>query len=174
MTKIRNSKTAQVTIYAYEHGYRITTDGKVISPEGKELSQRPDKNGYFRFGGFRLPGFRQTWSVAVHQLVAYQKFGEHALYEEVHVRHLDGNCQNNSPINIDIGSINQNMMDKDPLVRKRAAKIAASFNRKLTIDERNSLILDRNNGMTYKLLMDKYGIAKSTVSYIVNNKTYQD
>lgn len=64
-------------------------------------------------------------------------------------------------------------MDKSPEVRQRVAEYAASFQRSLTEERVAQLREDRENGDTYAQLMKKYGLAKSTVSYIINRKTYK-
>lgn len=89
------------------------------------------------------------------------------------VRHLDGDPKNNSVTNIAIGTHSENMMDVDPEVLRQKALHAASYRRSLTEDEVEELREFRRQGATYKQLCARFGIAKSTVSYIVNYKTYQ-
>jgi isopentenyl phosphate kinase len=64
------------------------------------------------------------------------------------------------------------MMDIPPAERHKKARKAAATQRKLSKVDVSDLRRDRAGGMTYKMLMAKYGLAKSTVSYIVNGKTY--
>jgi Mor family transcriptional regulator len=66
------------------------------------------------------------------------------------------------------------MMDKPSDVRVRAAKAGADVQKKLTADEVISLRAERERGAKYVDLVEKYGISKSTVSFIVNRKTYAD
>ena len=112
-------------------------------------------------------------NIRVNRLQAYQKFGD-ALFSCDEVRHLDGNHKNNSWDNIAIGSKSDNELDKPKAVRVRSAKTAARTQRSLSDSEVRQLRRDRVNGKTYAQLMVKYGIAKSTVSYVVNRKTYRD
>lgn len=148
-------------------GYRVDDDGNVYGPSGRKLKVWY-QDGYpiFRVG-------HSSCSVPVHRLAAYQKFGEALYVKGIECRHVDGNPSNSKPDNIILGTASDNAMDKDPAVRLGAAKKAAAVLRKLTESERDALLRDRRDGATYSELMKKYGLAKSTVSYIVNGKTYR-
>lgn len=113
--------------------------------------------------------------MAVHRLVVFEKFGEDMYAPGLEVRHKDNNFENNSWGNLLLGNKSQNMMDKPPEERKRIARIAriaALAQRKLSEGEAQQLRNDHVAGLSYRQLMKKYGIAKSTVSYIVNKRTY--
>jgi len=154
---------------AYEKGYRVV-DGEPVGPNGNVLSTCVSSWGYHKFSV--RDEDRSRVNVPVHRLVAYDKYGDSIFEKGIHVRHLDGNKTNNHPDNIAIGTASQNQMDKPQAQRLGVAKIAASYRRKLTDEQAKQLRKDREEGATYPQLMSKYGIAKSTVSYIVNKKTY--
>lgn len=65
------------------------------------------------------------------------------------------------------------MMDMPKNVRIQKSIKAAKTLRKLTTEQMSEFRKDRESGFTYKMLIAKYKIAKSTVSYIANNKTYR-
>jgi hypothetical protein len=163
----------ELLVEAYARGYRITRDGQLISP-----SRKNPVGGYINTTGYRETGLpfkgRNAVKLLFHRLQAYQKFGDAMFEEGIEVRHLNGNPLDNSFDNIAIGTQSENSMDKKPEVRKRAAKIAASKQKKLTETEVVELKTLRKQGWKYADLMVKFGLAKSTVSYIVNDKTYQD
>ncbi len=161
----RNSKAVTTIIDAFTKGYRVDVDGRLISPF-------VDNRGYLRFN---LKGFRSGKScpLLVHQLAAYQAFGEDSLMVGIQVRHLDGNPLNNCLENIAIGTASQNSMDKLPAVRLRAALIAASHQRSLSDAQVAEARRDYANGARLVDLAKKFGIAKSTASGIVNFKTYK-
>ena len=46
--------------------------------------------------------------------------------------------------------------------------------RKLSDADVGNLKRDRLSGMTYAELSEKYGVVKSTISYILNSKTYKN
>jgi hypothetical protein len=179
--KIRNSLRAQATVEAYEKGYRVNKDGDVISHIGNKRSPqktakgRREKKGltyYYRFTYRMLDGRNTT--VCFHQLAAYQKFGSATFEGGTVVRHKDGNSENNRLDNILIGTQTDNAFDQPEEIRVARAKHAASFQRKLTMQQARQLRKDRSAGMDYKGLSAKYGIPKSSVSYIVNGKTYPE
>ena len=96
--------------------------------------------------------------IQVHKLQAYQKFGNKVFEKGIQVRHLDNNSLNNSWNNIDIGTQSQNMMDipKEKRIQKARNNIKYDWSE---IDK------DRENGMSYKKLTEKYGVKKGTLSY---------
>lgn len=153
---------------AYEKGYRVLDSGNLLSPRGRVMALHKDSSGY--------PWFRYEKdgeSVAVHRLVAYQKFGKDIYTPGLEVRHKDNDPGNTKPSNILLGTKSQNEMDKNPAVRLAAARTAASFLHKLTQQQVDQLRSDRASGATYMELMSKYGIAKGTVSGIVTGKFYK-
>jgi hypothetical protein len=153
---------------AHEKGYVVDENGEVFGPRGKRRL-RVSTAGYLyftvKYGGDSRP-------VRVHKLAAFQRYGERALDDLIQVRHIDGDKRNNRPGNLLLGSQSDNMMDKAPEDRLRAASVAARSNRALSDTRVDSLRRDRRRGMRYADLMIKYGVSKSTVSYIVNGITY--
>lgn len=57
-------------------------------------------------------------------------------------------------------------------MRQRVAVSGAEATRKLSDEQVIMMRLERKNGASYKELSDKYRVAKSTISYIINKKTY--
>jgi hypothetical protein len=169
---MRDNLTTKALIAALDAGYKVDDDGVVTSPSGKILSTWLDTRGYFRFTfASKELGNRK---ILVHQLAALQRFGKVVLNEGIEVRHLNNDSTDNSQNNIAFGTRAENEMDKDPETRKKVAKIAASKRRKLTKNQLEALRKDRSSGMNYKQLSQKYGIQKSTISYILNGATYRN
>lgn len=154
---------------AYAKGYRVADDGSILNPRGKKLTGYIGSRGYRRFKYDRNKN-----DLDVHRLAAYQLFGNKLFEEGIEVRHLDGNALNNAKNNLAIGTASQNYFDKPLSVRLFVSNSGAQVLRKLTNIEIKEMRLKREHGASYKELMDKYGIAKSTVSYIINKKTYRD
>ena len=156
---------------AAKRGYTVNQDGLVVSPKGRAWLCAASKSrsragrGSYRYFSLRVEGVSS--SVLVHQLVAYLKYGKEAQDEGVQVRHRNGDPLDNRPDNILIGTRSDNQMDIPETVRARRG----SFSRKLTRVQEIALRKDRGNGATYKVLMVKYGLAKSTVAYIVKKRT---
>ena len=162
------NKKNRAIIKLYELGYSVT-NGFIVNPSGKELKRQIDRNGYYSVT-VKIDGV--ATKCMIHRFVAFCKFGNKIFQPNIVVRHLDGNSKNNEHGNIDIGSQSQNCLDRKKSDRIKHAKKAATKIRKLSHDEAEQLRLDRKNGLTYSELVIKYNIAKSTVSYIVNKKTY--
>lgn len=155
-------------------GYRVDDRGFVERPNGSIVSVciREAVEGHplyvfsIRHGVVRYP---QT--VFVHKLVAYQKFGLRAFDPNVVIRHLNGNSLDNSWNNIEIGSQRLNSLDI-PLERRIAlARHAASFQRSITSDEAR---LIRETKPPLSEVMARFGVSKSTASYIRSGRTYKD
>lgn len=155
---------------AYKYGYRVLVDGTLMSPNlSVPMSPYLSSKGYYRCP-VRFEG--KKTSIDVHRLQAYQKYGHKIFHKNIHVRHLNGNPLDNSINNIAIGTPQDNSLDRPPEDRLAQAKKAAKVLRKLSDEQLVEFRADRENGFTYSQLMKKYGLAKSTVSYIVNCKTY--
>jgi len=152
---------------AFTAGYRVNETGEVRSPTGLIRKLTTNSYGYKTFN-MKLDGC--SYPILVHQLVAYQKFGEAAFAIDVVVRHRNGIRNDNTPDNILIGSHSENMMDIDPIARHAKALKAARSQAKLTDDD---VAFIRNAGMTLKQIMTKYGISKSTASLVRSGKTYK-
>jgi len=163
------SKLRQRCIIAKLRGYTATQSGDVISPTGTVLAC----TGGGKYNTFSINVKGDPLPVKVHQFVAYLKYGRRALGENVVVRHSNDNRRDNSFLNIRIGTQSNNMMDQPRSVRVARARHAAKSNKKLSDAQIRALLADRAGGMKYAELMAKYKVAKSTVSYIVNGKTYR-
>ncbi|MDD5008393.1 MAG: HNH endonuclease [Syntrophorhabdaceae bacterium] len=168
-----DSKSKTRLLYAIEVGYHVKRNGDVVSSLGRILKPWITRNGYFAIE-VNCPSREVTGFVPIHRIVAYQKFGTKIFECGMYVRHLNNNRLDNSFDNIGIGTQSQNCLDRLPLDRHLHARHAAFGLRKLSLDKVDELRRDRLSGMTYKMLMKKYHIVKSTVSYIVNGKTYKD
>lgn len=173
--QFRMGKLNKALVEAYRKGWRVTDDGVLLHPNGKKAKTYIDRWDRERSStAISLPGVKGYQNVMVHRLAAYQWFGPIIFETGIQVRHLNNDSRDNARCNIAIGSQSENMMDIDPEERKKKAIHAASFLRSLSSSQAQSLINDRAAGMKYKDLMGKYSVAKGTVSYIVNGKTYPE
>lgn len=147
----------------------MTEGGCVVAPTGKQRKLNQANRRYLVFS-LRFSG--RTSTVKVHQLAAYQKFGE-AFLEAQCVRHLDGDSNNNALGNIAIGTFSDNFRDIPPETRKRLARHANRYamiaNRKLTDAMVASLMKDRTLGLKLRELAVKYGISRTTVSKTIKD-----
>jgi len=162
------SKSTEVVKLAVAKGYRVTSTGRVRGPRGRRKLKATDR-GHLTF---TVRNGAEVFPVLVHKLAAYQKFGEDALVEGVEVRHKNNVPGDNRQSNLLLGSKSDNVLDQLESVRLRRAAHAARKQRKLTDAQVRRLRTDREKGALYVELCEKYGISKSTVSYIVSGVTY--
>lgn len=130
--------TQQRIIEAVSRGYSISIDGVLSGPKGV-LSVR-------KYGKQRYPTFSTNWDkrvfgVPVHHFAAYYFYGAKAFEKGLVIRHLNGNTNDVSRDNIQLGSHSENNLDKPKDVRIRAAKQArlaqgkSPLNSKLTKEQ---------------------------------------
>ena len=117
---VRNNTNVKNIIKIFEKGYRVSVDGKeVLTPLGDSLTLliNPRNYTYFNLNDLNIK------YISVHQLQAYQKFGEKALYEGIYVCHLDNNTLNNHIDNIIICTGSEmNRHRKSPALRKAVSE----------------------------------------------------
>lgn len=151
------SKNNLAVLEAVKLGYKVRKDGEVIGVKGNVLKHRI--NGGYRFFSIRMD--KKARPLKVHMLQAYQKFGEKAFDKKMVTRHGKGGALDNSWDNINIGTHSDNMMDKPPEQRRKDASNPSH--------DHAAIVADRNSGMTYTKIMEKYGISsKGTISFIIN------
>lgn len=147
---------------AYEMGYRISTDGTMVTWHWQPVKYHLYK-GYFRFSFG--PKVRRR-NINLHRLQAFQKYGRAMYAPGLVCRHLDGNSQNNHYDNIAIGTQSQNMMDQSPEVRLKRAKHAASH----LVKHDYAAVASYFKEHGFKAAMIHFGISsKGTLSYIINH-----
>lgn len=142
-------------------GYSISESGKIISPHSGEISGWINTEGRIVF----RPVIGDT-SCAASRLMAYQKYGDKIYEPGIGVRHLDGNCRNNSHQNIEIGTHSQNMMDIPPDRRLSHAILAS----KSATKHNHSVVLDfYRRCKSYAKTMMEFGItSKGTLNSIIH------
>jgi len=159
----------RVVVEAYRRGYRITDSGHLICSNGYKRRCCPDQHGH-NTSTIRMPGSRSNCRrLYWHKLAAYQKVGEEMFREGTQVRHLDDDSSNTTLSNIEIGTPSQNRLD---MPTKKRSRIAGRAHRKWDATTVAKIIVDRRAGDSYSDLSAKYGIAKSTLSYMFNHAQY--
>lgn len=159
------NKLNKLLVSSYAKGYRVNNDGEVLGLKGFPLSTKVVNISGYNYFSFRDNGSREV--VLTHRLQAYQKYGERMFEEGIVVRHLNGIRTDNSWSNILIGSQSENMMDK-PLNQRRKDASHPKH-------DHNAIIKDRNNGMSYDLIMKKHNISsKGTISFIINKSLIRE
>ena len=166
------SKSRQWIYTAVKKGYKVTKEGDIISPLGKKraLSDNIRHKGgsaYKRFGIRDAEG--KHANIDVHRFQGYAKFGDAIFGKGIHVRHLDGNSENNTWDNIAIGTQSDNFMDQPKEVRQARAEHAASFLKKYDNEKVYQFFMESNR--SWKKTMEEFSISsKGTLSHILKAK----
>jgi hypothetical protein len=163
------SQSNEFLVEAVQRGYYVNTNGKITSPNG-EREVYYDKWGYPKFG-IKYKG--KVRCIFVHRLVAYLKYGNKIFESGIQVRHKNNNKLDYSQDNILIGTGSQNSLDNPVTLRIKTATIAAAKLRKFTDGEVAELRKLNKYGIGIRKLSKIYKVAKSTLSYIMQNKTYK-
>lgn len=158
-------------VVAYDRGYRVQINGDVVSPSGKTIKlSHTGKRKYLKFNIRAENTFRV---VLVHKLQAYQKYGDRVFTEGIVVRHLNGERFDNSFVNIEIGSYQDNALDIPEKDRVQKAIKASYSKRKLTNEEINIMVdLRLNEKVSYAELGRQFKLTKSAVRWFFINKVY--
>lgn len=161
-TPIGATKDMRVEQVAVSKGYKVTEEGQLINPKGKEI-------------GTIVEGYYETFirvdkkrvKLKPHRLQAYQKYGKALYGGGVVVRHKNGDSSDNTWGNILIGTQSDNMMDMPEEKRRKRANHATSFMRK---HDKEKIKKFHKKEKSYKLTMEKFGISsKGTLNFILNN-----
>lgn len=148
---------------AVELGFHVENDGTLKRNNVILHPTNYSTNSYIRLStNFRYNNI--LYRVTVHQLQAFQKFGDKLFENGIVVRHLNGKSDDNSYDNIAIGTASDNRLDIPEHKRKEiSAKANKKYNHKQVLDL-------HNKGFSYKEIMELTGIkSKSTINYILNN-----
>lgn len=152
---------------AIERGYKVLPNGICINFKGVEVGTKGTSktNPYYSIW-IRID--TKKISIPIHRIQAYQKFGDKIYEENIVVRHLDGNNQNNAYNNIAIGTSSDNMMDQSKEIRvNKASNANKKYSDELVLEIKEYY----NSGHSYKEIMEKFNISsKGTLSYIINKR----
>ncbi len=168
------SKQKQAVVEAYTRGYRVNSN-VVFNVRGEPVKgfyiKSSRRNLFYHHFSVKIGG--SSWNVRTHLLVAYQKFKEKLFEEGIQVRHLNNNSTDNNESNIELGTAQQNAMDRSPEDRrKHAIKASQHIHRLKTKEEITEFLTDRANGMSFKKLAQKWGMNLSTISCLFNQAEY--
>lgn len=164
------SEQKELLIIAFEKGYRVDTNGNIISPFNGIIKGVVALNGRYHFY-IRKTKKEYSKAVPVHRLQAYQKFGNKMFEKGIVVRHLNGNPLDNSWTNIEIGTQLENILDRSKeSLKEHSLKASRKGQDNIrTYEERCKIYGDLKNGISYSEIMKKYNItSKGTLSFMKN------
>ena len=164
------SKRNKLEEIVFQKGYTIDDDGNVYNPSGTKLSLTL-KNGYYALSvKCKELGYSDSKKVKVHRLQAYKQFGNKIYEDDIVVRHLDGNSLNNRKDNIAIGTQRDNIYDMTSEARRAKSMNGAKGATKYSQSFVEKIRQEYASGKKYKQISEEYGLAKSTISFIINHK----
>ena len=151
----------------------VSTDGMVKRANtGKILAQKLDKDNYLSVH-LSMGGRGNTRQVFVHRLVA-EAFIPNPENKPL-VKHIDGNPINNCVENLKWVTPKENVAHSIKLGLKNNDHGSLSCNSKLSSNEISycrKMYQPRSKLYGCRALAKRFGVSKSTMSYILNNKTY--
>ena len=150
--------------------HRIDKDGTCwIVDRVTKKWRRWDRNSR-KHSGKNKPFYKEvsfrTKSISVHRIV-YAKFvGK--LNKHLTINHIDGNPSNNRPENLELVTMQENARHSWSALKR---KPVISNNK---IDKEIALMIrqQRRLGANYKELCEMFGLCKSTISYVINERTW--
>jgi hypothetical protein len=165
-----------VTVGVIE-GVGVSMDGRVWRLRGGEYLLVPwhlDGHGYPRVC-FKIPGTRSTASAFPHRLVAQAFLSNPRGLPEIN--HIDAVKTNNHVSNLEWCSRLENMAHANRLgllKQPRCSEFGGRpvFHRRVTENTAARIRELSGAGWSYSRLMSEFDLAKSTISYIVNRRTW--
>lgn len=154
---------SRAEVKAAQAGFTINEAGDAVrDAAGNVVSWSLTKHGYKRFS---IGPRTKRIPVQFHRFQAWFAYGE-AMYEpNIVCRHKDGNPLNNHRDNILIGTQSDNMMDRDPAVRK--AHAFATSRHAMKHDHVAVIAFYRVHG--FNATLREFGISsRGTLSFIIN------
>lgn len=161
-------KSQEALRYAYNCGYHVNPNGDVISPAGNKLTKRIKRSGKsYKIYVFTIKYNGNIYSIPVHRLVSYQKFGE-LMFSCDCVRHLNNNSLDNSFDNIEIGTNKENHMD---MPKEKRVYYASNAHKKYSKEKVDEIKAFYNKCRSYKKTREKYAIpTDSSLRHILLNR----
>ena len=165
MTRSKDSLHSKAIRLAYRKGYRVTDDGRLLSPLGRELKIRAyGRNRYPTFG-IKLPEAGYIYGVRTHSFAAYCFFGDAALSTE-DIRHLNDDPTDLRRSNVALGTHKENFADVSPMKR------ATNHARLLTAADVRHIRTLLADGIKQKDIASQFGVVPAHISQIKYGRSW--
>lgn len=103
----------------------------------------------------------------VHRIIYRKFFGK--LDDKLTINHKDGNPSNNSIENLELVTQSENMFHKYAVLKHKPTFGSAKINKEIA----DQIRIESKLGVKGSKLRVKYGLAKGTISRIINNKIWK-
>ena len=163
----------------------IAREGVAINTKtGNRIGKKPNSSGYCAIG-WRTPGTRKIRHGLIHRLV-FWLYGTGFTEERPYVNHKDGNKTNNHIDNLESASNGENVLHALETGLKpyttpacqEAYKQQRGYQHSTSTLSREQAIeiiaLHRSGGFSHYKLADMFGVNRSTITYLLNKKTYKN
>lgn len=174
------SKSDIIIMRAVQLGYTATEDGKVFSPEGREVRGSAKKGGgHFSVTVIVPIGDRRRCPVLKHRFIYYYFKGSEMFKHQV-IRHLNDVPSDNRLCNLKAGSHKENMNDIPKHIRSEAmtperVKAFVDLSRKLSDKDIIEIRKERSDlGTPYYKIAEKYGVSTMTVHRLCNGVSWNN
>ena len=148
--------------FVQNKNYDIRKDGHIFSKKtGKEI-------GFIRSDGYKYISFSHKSKLKIHRII-WCLYGDTELSEHLVINHKDGNKLNNSIDNLEQVSQAYNNLHAFRILKRPAVIGNCKINKKQAEEIRKL----HNEGWTYLMLMEKYNVGKTTISYVINKKIWK-
>ena len=191
MSQIRKTQTLTVIREAFRLGFSVDkVNGQIFGRKGTPLTL--SKTGKQRYPCVTLyvPTLKYlrenpSFAIHAHKIMAYGIWGNKAFTKGMEIRHLGG-VMDIREVSLSLGTAHENMMDIDPKIRQRAAKVARASQGRLptnrSVTPGNAEFIKntarRDMDGTPKVgeitrLSKKFGVAPHVVKLILIGKNYE-
>lgn len=155
----------------HDSRYEIRADGTVwttVCRTGKQsLTGQWRQSAFVVSESGHLSIKYQHKHLFIHRVICRKYHGP--LREDYAVNHIDGNKRNNTPPNLELITHSENMLHCWRVLGHIPMKPRSKINQEIATEIRNEF----KKGATNRQLREKYGLAKATISYIVNGRTWK-
>jgi len=152
-----------------DSNYIVNSDGSILTLVTR--SGNLSVNNQWREAGYNNRNYRdityKKTNLRVHRII-YRKFVGPLSYDLV-INHIDGNSLNNRVENLELVTQSQNNLHRYRVLKRPGVKSRAKINQAIA----EQIRADAAAGMSYRMLIRKYSLCRSSISYIVNNQTWK-
>lgn len=152
--------------------YTVNDKGEFFSDNTGLMKTRNKGNTEYQIINFMtVDGKKKTYRAHRIVMMAFKPIDN---MEKLEVNHIDGNKKNNLLSNLEWCTSAENQQHAFQLGLQKARKGSANNFAKLSKQDIERIFILRKKGWLQKDIANEIGCTRSNISYILNNKTWQD